>query len=179
MKRRNKNWWLLLVKGIIFIALAFIAFMQPAGALLGIAVYIAITALLNGIIEISSAIVSRKTDDNFGWHLTIGILDTVFGFILFTNPGLTAEVLPFLVGFWAVFYGIMLFVNSFTIKKSGIKNWWIDLLSGVLTIIIGYLIMINPIIGALTITFWLGFGLLILGVATISIAFRLRPLVHS
>ena len=176
MKNPFKNWWLILIKGIILLVLAFIAFFQPVTALLGLAIYIGISLLLTGLFVIIAALINRKIDDNFGWHLTIGIVDVLFAFVLLTNPAITAAVFPFIVGFWTVVYGIMLFANSFQVKKAGEKNWWSETLGGILTIIIGYLIMSNLIIGALSITFWMGLGFLLFGALSISIALRLRKL---
>ncbi len=174
MKNPFKYWWLILIKGIILLILAFFAFFQPVNALLGLAIYVGVSLMITGVFEITGALANRKTDDAFGWHLTIGIIDILFAFVLLTNPVVTAAIFPFIVGFWTVVYGIMLFVNSFQIRKTGEKNWWTETLGGILTVIIGYLIMSNPVIGALTITFWIGLGFLIFGILTIVVSLRLR-----
>lgn len=176
MKNPFKYWWLLLIKGIILLGLAFFTFFQPVTALLALALYLGFSLILTGISETAAALANRKTDDHFGWHLAIGMIDVLFGVFLLSNPAVTASVFPFIVGFWTVVYGIMLFANSFQVKKTGDKSWWFETLGGVLTVIIGYLIMSNLIIGALSITFWIGVGFFLFGVLSISIALRLRKL---
>lgn len=174
MKNPFKHWWLILLKGAIFLILAFIAFFQPASALIGLSIYIGISLLITGLFASTGALINYKTDDNFGWHLSIGLLDILFATILITIPAITAAVFPFIVGFWTLVYGIMMFTNSFKTKKAGDQYWWTETFGGVLTLIIGYLIMINPILGALTITFWIGLGFLIFGALNISLAMRLK-----
>jgi len=171
-----KYWWLILIKGLILLILAFIAFFQPVTALMGLALYLGFSLLLTGLSVITAALINRKSDDSFGWHLSIGIIDVLFAFVLLSNPAITAAIFPFIVGFWIIVYGIMLFANSFQVKKTGEKSWWTETLGGILTIIIGYLIMSNLIIGALTITFWIGLAFLLFGVVSISVAFRLRKI---
>ncbi len=51
-----------------------------------------------------------------------------------------------------------------------------NLITGILTVIIGYFITSNIVVGAFTITFWIGLGILLLGLFNISIAFRMKKL---
>ncbi|WP_439185041.1 HdeD family acid-resistance protein [Carboxylicivirga taeanensis] len=176
MKNYFKYWWLTFFKGIVLLVLAFLAFFQPATMLLGLAVYLGVSLLITGFFETAAAIISRKTNDNFGWHLATGIIDIVFASVLLTNPAITAAVFPFIVGFWIVFYGIMLFTNSFRVKKAGFQNWPTEMVGGILAVIVGYLVMSNPFVGALTVTFWIGLGCLNFGILNLSIAFRLRTI---
>lgn len=174
MKNPFKYWWLVLLKGIILIVLAGFAIFQPVSALIGLVIYIGISLLVSGALVTISALFNHKTDEHFGWHLTIGIVDILFAMVLLTNPAVTAAVFPFIVGFWTIVYGIMMFVNSLQVKKAGEKNWGMETLGGILALIIGYLIMSNPVLGAITITFWIGLGFLIFGILNIFVALRLR-----
>ena len=54
-------------------------------------------------------------------------------YLLMANPLVTATVLPFIIGFWAAFYGVFLIIDSFS--KTG--NGLMKILSGILMIIIG------------------------------------------
>jgi len=174
-----KNWWLILIKGIILIILSFVVFSHPVGALVGIALYIGIALLLTGIVFIITSITARKLMENWGWKLGEGVFDTLFGFILLTHPGVTAVVLPFIVGFWVLFYGIMLFIDSFGIKKAGLKGWWVQLITGILTVIIGYTITFNPVAGMLTITMFMGIAILLFGIYNVVLAFGLKKFHES
>jgi uncharacterized membrane protein HdeD (DUF308 family) len=69
MKNQFKYWWLILLRGIILIALALYVFVNPVGALVGLALYIGIGLLITGIFEISTALSLRKVNDNWGWNL--------------------------------------------------------------------------------------------------------------
>ena len=176
MKEALKYWWLVLIKGIILVVLSFFIFSHPVSALVGLALYIGISLLVTGVLLVITALSNRKADDQWGWKLAEGIMDVVFGFILLSNPAVTATVFPFVVGFWMIFYGIMLFTGSFANKKDGDKNWWINLIGGILNVVVGYIIMNNVIAGALAITFWIGTGVLIFGLVNISAAFRMKSL---
>jgi uncharacterized membrane protein HdeD (DUF308 family) len=176
MKENFKYWWLVLIKGIILIVLALFVFRHPVGALVGLTLYIGITLLFTGIFLIIAALSLRKSEEDWGWRLAEGILDVLFAFILLSNPGVTAAVFPFVVGFWVIFSGILIFVGSFKAKREGAENWWMGLIGGILTVILGYLITSNLVVGAIAITFWIGLGLLIFGILNISLSLRMRKI---
>ena len=176
MKTLQKLWWFTLLRGIILLILAFFVFRHPVNALMGVAIYIGISLLITGILQTGASIGFRDSFPNWGWILAGGLLDIVFGFVLLSSPALTAASLPFVVGFWIIVSGIMSFADSFQSKKEGNSLWGLSMLGGVLSVIVGYFIMSNIIIGALTITTWMGIGFLIIGIVNIVIGFKLKVL---
>ena len=100
MEQTMKNWWLVLLNGIIMIILSFFIFGHPAEALLGLAIYIGIAMLIVGLLLIIYSLSVRKSDNQWGWKLTEGILDAIFGILLLSNPGITAAVFPFVLTWW-------------------------------------------------------------------------------
>ena len=176
MKEKTKNWWLILLKGIVLIVLSFFVFNHPIGSLLGLSVFIGVALLLVGIFQIMAGFMVRKFDDNWGWQLAEGIIDVIFAIILLSNPAVTAVVFPFVVGFWMIFYGVIIFSGSFKSKKEGDGNWWMSLLGGILTVLVGWFIMTDFFAGALAITTWIGIGLLIFGIVNIVMSFYLKKL---
>jgi uncharacterized membrane protein HdeD (DUF308 family) len=168
----NKNWWLVLIKGLIMIGLAFIVFNHPGDTLLGITLFIGIGVLITGISIIVIAFAGKKDMDNWGWKLAEGMLDVLFGFILIANPEITAVVIPFMIGFWVMFYGVLITVNAFSSKKFS----WALMLAGILTIILGYIIIFHPIIFGLTISVWVGITLLFVGISNVFFAFDIKKI---
>ncbi len=112
----------------------------------------------------------RKSNSNWGWTVFEGFLDLFLGYLLMANPLVTAEVLPFLIGFWALFYGIFLIIDSF----SGTGNTWIKIFSGIFLIIFGNIIMFNPLFAGLTIAIWVAIMLLVTGIYNVFISFSLK-----
>jgi uncharacterized membrane protein HdeD (DUF308 family) len=70
----------------------------------------------------------------------------------------------------------MSFADSFQSKKEEVPLWWLGLLSGVLSVVIGYMIMSNLLFGALAITTWMGIGFAIVGIVNIVIGLKLKTL---
>ena len=117
---KSKNWYMLLIKGIIMILLAILVFSSPGGALLTYALYIGIGVIIAGIVSIVQGFQSKGLDDKWGWTVLGGALDLILGFILMALAGLTAAILPFIFGFWATFFGFSLFVSAFAGTGGGV-----------------------------------------------------------
>lgn len=176
MKNKVQNWWLRLLKGIVLIILSFFVFRHPIGTLLGLTTIIGVGWMLTGIFMIIASITVRESDDNWGWRLAEGIMDVIFAGILLSNPGITAAVLPFFLGFWLIVNGVTTFSGSFRSKKEGDSSWGLSLIGGILTILFGWFVMSDFFAGAVAITIWIGLGLLILGIVNIVLSFRLKKL---
>jgi uncharacterized membrane protein HdeD (DUF308 family) len=140
----------------------------------GLVLYIGISLFITGIFLIAAALSLRKVEDNWGWRLAEGIIDLLFAFVLLANPGISAATIPFVVGFWMMVTGVIIFINSFGAKKEGVPEWWLGLISGILTVLIGYFITANVLAGAIAVTMWIGIGFLIAGFVTMGISFRMR-----
>lgn len=176
MNSLSKNWWIALVKGIILIILAIMVFRHPEDALLGVAIFIGISLLLTGVVQTIVSISSKELGQGWGWGLAGGLLDIFFAIIFLSNPVLTAAAIPFVVGFWMIFYGVMAFANSFQTKKEGNSNWGLELVGGLLTIFVGFIISGNLLAGTLAITIWMGIGFLLAGIVYVIVAFGLKKL---
>ncbi len=152
------------------ILLAFLVFSSPGGALLTFSLYIGIAFLVTGIFVIFRGISLRKVSSNWGWSVFEGFLDLFLGYVMLSNPLVTAEVFPFIFGFWATFYGIFLIIDSL----SGTNNKTAKIISGILIIIFGNIIMFNPLFAGLTLAIWAGVLLLVAGIHNVIISFSLK-----
>ncbi len=102
-----RHWWITLLQGIVGIGAGIVTFLWPAitaVALLGI---IAVWAVLTGILEITGAVRLRKEIQG-EWLLVLsGILSLVFAYILISNPAAGALALVWVIGVYAVIFGIL------------------------------------------------------------------------
>jgi uncharacterized membrane protein HdeD (DUF308 family) len=57
--------------------------------------------------------------------------------------------------------------------------WWLGLISGILTVIVGYFITSNILFGAIAITIWIGIGFLIAGIVNVMLSFRMKRYIKT
>ena len=104
----NKRWWLLLVGGILSVAAGVGAFILPGITALVLLIMIAAWAIATGAFQISAAIQLRKYIKG-EWLLALaGIASVLFGIALLLNPNAGALAVVWLIGVYAVGFGILL-----------------------------------------------------------------------
>jgi uncharacterized membrane protein HdeD (DUF308 family) len=161
---------MVLIKGIIMILLSILIFQSPAQAILSFILYIGIGFIIAGIVRIIQGFQANGKHTNWTWIVLEGFIDILFGIVLSAHPELTAATLPFVFGFWAGFYGLYLMVDAF----SGPDNRGMKFFVGVFTIILGYVIIFNPLFVGLSLTFWLGILLLFVGIYNVIVSFSIK-----
>jgi uncharacterized membrane protein HdeD (DUF308 family) len=104
----NKRWWLLLVGGILSLAAGVLAFILPGITALVLLMMIAAWAIVTGAFQIGAAIQLRKYIKG-EWLLALaGIASVMFGMALLFNPNVGALAVVWLIGVYAVGFGILL-----------------------------------------------------------------------
>lgn len=176
IENRLKNWYLLLITGILFILLSLWVLFTPLASFLTLAWVISIGFVFSGISEIVYSITNRKQLPSWGWVLAGGILTLILGLHLSVRPGLTALILCFYIGFWLLFRSIMQVSNSFELKSIGVKKWGWILALGILGIIVSLVLLWNPAATSVAVSYWMGFGIFFFGLLQIVLAFGLRKI---
>lgn len=176
LEEHLKNWWLLLVSGILFVLLAFYIFNQPVASYLALSIFFASTFLVAGVIEIAYVVSSRKYDQGWGWSLFGGIVDLLFGIFLLSSPALTMAVLPMYIGIVILFRALMGVFYAFHLKKTQMSGWGSVLFMAIIGILFALLMIGNPVFGGLTIIIYTAVSVLMLGIVQIVLSLRLRKL---
>jgi uncharacterized membrane protein HdeD (DUF308 family) len=167
-----RNWWLLLLRGIIAIIFGVLTFAWPGITLLTLIIFYGAYALIDGIFSIGAAFRGGNAASRW-WLILIGILGIAAGLFTFMWPGLTALVLATLIGFWSLIHGIFEIVGAIKIRKQIDNEWWL-VLSGVLSVLFGLLMLFRPGAGALALVWVIGAYAIIFGILLVAFAFRLK-----
>lgn len=163
MKNKRKNWWMFLLRGLLFIAIAILIFRNPLASLAGLTMTIGFLMVITGAVFTVGSFTIRKFYSKWGWTLALGILDIILGVVLLFFPALTTPLVIIFIGCWVLGIGLLESGLSFGLKKFGFRNWWMLLLIGISSIVFGILILFNPLAGALTVSFIMGFQFLAYG----------------
>jgi uncharacterized membrane protein HdeD (DUF308 family) len=117
--RQQRRWWPYLLEGLAGIGAGVLAFVVPGITALALLYLIAAWAIVTGIVEIIAAIDLRKQMQN-EWLLGLaGALSIVFGLIVAFEPDAGALALIWVVGAYALLFGITLIVLAFRVRSLG------------------------------------------------------------
>jgi uncharacterized membrane protein HdeD (DUF308 family) len=89
-----------------------------------------------------------------------GVLGVIIGIAAFIWPGITAVALLYLIGAWAVITGIIEIVAGINMRKEIRGEGWM-IASGVLSVILGILLMLWPFEGIIAVALLIGIYALI------------------
>ncbi len=171
-----KHWWISLLIGILFIAMGVWVMLTPLTSYITLSIFFSATIFISGIFGIIFSITNKEWIKGWGWHFLGAILDLIMGTILLIYPALSMVILPFVVGFWFMFSGFSVIGVSAELKSMGWKSSGWGIAFGVLIILLSFLQIINPLIGAAFIVYMTSMAFLTLGIFRIFMALQLRKL---
>ncbi|MDY0953645.1 DUF308 domain-containing protein [Stenotrophomonas rhizophila] len=169
-----RSWWVLLLYGLVALVFGAVAILQPLAAATALAWAIGVMAVVEGVISLV-ALFGGNSGVSRGWLAVYALASLVFGVLAVINPLTTASVLVLLLAVWLIVAGIHRIVFAVRVRRH-IQGEWLLILSGVLAIVLGALLVANPLAGVAVTTLWIGIGSLIYGVLQVVVAFRLRRL---
>jgi uncharacterized membrane protein HdeD (DUF308 family) len=171
-----KNWWWFVIKALLLIAAGVAILARPVAGYVGLSVLFSIVILCVGFSQIFFAIGNRSVLKGWGWTLVSGIIDVAIGTYLLTYPLVTMATLPYFLGFWLMFRAFYLMGASFDLNSLGIQGWAWLFFSGIVLVILSFLVLYYPAAGAISIVAYSGAAFLVAGVASLIVAFKLKSI---
>jgi uncharacterized membrane protein HdeD (DUF308 family) len=110
------RWWLGL-SGVVGIIAGIVAFAYTGITALVLLVFIAVWAIIIGVLQLYAAIQLWKVIDNDWWLILSGLLSIAFGAVLIAWPSTGALAVIWTIAWFAVFFGCMFIGLAFELKK--------------------------------------------------------------
>jgi uncharacterized membrane protein HdeD (DUF308 family) len=111
---------------------------------------------------------------NWGWFVGLGVLMVVLGMFAIAAPVIATVAVGLMVGWILMIGGIAQIIQAFGPGRW--RGFFLHLLGGVLYLVVGALIVFDPLGGAVALTILLAAFLIVQGVFQIIFAWQLRPL---
>ena len=171
----KRHWWVPVIRGIAAIVFGVIAFAYPGLTLATLVIFFGAWVLIDGVFRAAGAIAGRTSDPEWGFHLIIGIVGIIIGFLTFHAPLITALALIIYIAAWALMIGATEIALAIKLRRE-IKGEWFLILMGLASILFAVLILWNPAPGALALLWLIGSYAIVFGILGVIFGFRLRSL---
>ncbi|MGH6804986.1 MAG: HdeD family acid-resistance protein [Methyloceanibacter sp.] len=166
------SWWAVGLRGILGILFGLICLLTPGIAIEVFVILFAAYMLVDGVFAIASGIKAARNGERWGLLILEGIVDLAAGLVAVLWPAITLIALIWIVAIWAIVSGALMLGAAFTLKLDH-GRWWLAL-GGIASVIFGILLVIEPLIGAVVLTLWIGAYALVFGIFLLILAFQLH-----
>lgn len=173
-----KNWWSLVIRGLIAILLGIITFAWPGITLGALVVVFGAYALLDGIFSLIGAWRAVRSQERWGVLVLEGIAGIITAAVTAFWPAITALALVYIIAAWALVTGCLEIAAAVRLRHY-VSGEVLLVLSGIASILFGIFAILVPIVGALAIALVIGAYAFVFGVLLIGLGFRLRSWMHA
>lgn len=168
-----RNWWVLLLRGIVAIAFGVVTWLQPGISVAALVLLFGAYSLADGVLGAWSAIAGRKEKEHWWVLLLEGLVGIGVGLLTLFAPGVTALALLFYIAIWAIATGVLEIVAAIRLRKE-IEGEWLLVLGGLASVAFGVLLMARPGAGALAVLWLIAAYSIAFGVILVVLAVKAR-----
>jgi uncharacterized membrane protein HdeD (DUF308 family) len=174
--KRVLGWVIFL--SIILILLGTLAIFSPVVASAFFTSFMGWLTLIGGVVMIIESFVSKPVK-GFWLNLIVGIFYVIAGWYILSNLVAAVAVLTFTFGILFIVEGIFTIVIGFT-QKAGRSASWLVVLNGIITLVLGILVLNNwPTSALWLIGLYVGISLLFSGISLLVAALLTRRVVSD
>lgn len=151
---------------IMFIIIGIIMVLMPKMSLEILGVILSVILIINGVILMITDI---KLNNNFipVDMLPASMLSILLGIMMLIYPNILSIIIPLMLGTWFIMTSI--FKIRLTLYLSKIQNtpWLLLMLISILSIVCGFILILNPIDSSVAITLFIGIVIIVYAISDI------------
>lgn len=168
MMNLHRHWKGILTRGIIAIIFGLIALFVPALGFQLLVLYFGAFALVDGVIAFLVGFHAKS-----GLLIFEGIVGILVGLYIFFFTVQALAIFLILIAVWAIASGLLEIIAGLELRRHIKNEIWL-LFVGVVSVLFGVFVFINPIASALAITFVIGIYAIIFGLFLVALAYRVK-----
>jgi uncharacterized membrane protein HdeD (DUF308 family) len=163
-----RNWWAVALRGLLALTFGVIAFVWPSVTLVTLVILVAAYFIADGVFAIVAAVRAARRHGKWWPFILEGVINIAAGVVIAAWPQISVYALMYVLAIWAIFTGVLMFIAGGGIGRGTPR--WLLLLAGILSVVLGVLMISQPAAGVLALAWWvgayvIGFGALLLGLA--------------
>lgn len=163
--------WLSLLVGVLMIVAGGYALFAPIGVLVSLPLIIGILAIAKGIQTLwMYFMVKRDFNQKSMWLIWLGIVDIIIGLVFIIRIGLALDIIVFIFAIWFILDAIAEIMTA-RLFKAQRGYYWLLLVLGIIALILGIILLFNPLLASTTLVWLISFYLMVFGINKIIQAF--------
>ncbi|USS90323.1 HdeD family acid-resistance protein [Fructilactobacillus carniphilus] len=157
-----------LVVGILFAILSLVMLKYPGGSLVVVAYIIAFAMVMEGIFKLADlTAIDKSLGISNTWVIISAVLDLILGVLIIFMPGLGGIYLWVVLSISFIMDSLFELWASRYISKNQKGYFWFTVILAVIGLILGIVLLFNPVLGVSTSLFLIAFYLMFFGILLI------------
>jgi uncharacterized membrane protein HdeD (DUF308 family) len=136
----EKNWGWLLLFGLVSIVLGTLGLGMTFMLTEFSVVFFGVLLVVGGVFQLLDAIKCRGWK-SIAWHVLIALLYVAAGLVMVLHPAMASLSLTLIIAYALIAIGVLRGIMAFQIRPS--KGWWWPLFSGLISVALGVLILME------------------------------------
>jgi uncharacterized membrane protein HdeD (DUF308 family) len=172
------HWQDMLLRGVIAILFGLLVFFWPGITVSVLVLLFGAFAFIDGVILVLQSVTGHQRAARWWARLVQGLISISAGILVFIWPGITLIAVVYIIAFYAILGGTLQIVSAIEMRKV-IKGELLLIVSGILSVIIGVLLALQPLIGALALAQVIGIFAIAYGIMVAALGLRLMYAAHK
>jgi len=139
----KRNWWVLLVNGLLAILFGGFSLFATEALLLSISMYFGLLILIGGVLLLIGAYDKQRKQKNYSLMLTEGFISVLLGILIMVFPGQTLKLFFIFIGIWSLLLGLFKIYVAIALRKM-VEYRYMLILGGILLFAIGLVLLLDP-----------------------------------
>ncbi|CAK8054312.1 HdeD family acid-resistance protein [Eupransor demetentiae] len=158
-----------MLTGILFFIFAFVTFSQPIETLISLSYLFGILALIHAGTTIFGAWrASRYGMQTSNWWILSVVLDVIIGIVFIAHFVVGVGAIGILFAIWFIFDSLGEVFLARTIRPISRGAYMVSIIFGVLSVILGFIMLFSPILAGTVLVYMIGFYMLVFGIVLIA-----------
>lgn len=134
----------LIVTALLLIVLGVVCVLNPVEIFESMAWLAGLLILMTGVVSLVFGLRAQKYLPNAGSTTLLAVFQIIVGCMMLANSIISSTAIVVVFSLWVMFEGISLSVLSFDYKRAGYDRWWLMLVFGLCSMLLGFLAMRRP-----------------------------------
>jgi uncharacterized membrane protein HdeD (DUF308 family) len=173
MKKTFRNFWFFVINGLIALLFGLMLLIYSEDSMKTVVQYFGWVVIILGVLMSLPAFLKVRKDRKLGWQILEAVSTIAIGIIIVVYPGESLAFFLKMIGVWAILSGglqLVVLVNL----GSHIGNKNIYLVNGLLTIVLGVILLFFTVPFASFVAKLIGLFAALFGILMIALAFAIR-----
>ena len=156
-----------IIEGIIFAIIGLLFFIFPLHSIISLSTLIAVLFIIVGVLTI----IRSGTREGKWFYIFNGVINILFGLVLWLYPISTLDLLVLIYGIWVLVRGVYLMFISI---RNGYFGFNIYTVSNAILVIFGAIVVFQPFSALITAPYFIGTALIVTALGEIYLGVKLK-----